>query len=141
MDTTKGRKWLWPYLGARACRQGPRIVETTVYVVSGAIWPKRYPKGGGEKTGTRKRSKKEAPKGAQRPPEVPGGPQRLTPYTLTTGIGRSRHITAWCKSAPATLSLNPPPHRLESGMLCVCSTLENRMGNLGASAALNPKRC
>ncbi len=50
-------------------RQGPGIVETTVYVVSGAIWPKRCPKGGGPKRVLGKGRKKEGPKGAQKAPK------------------------------------------------------------------------
>ncbi len=83
MDTTKGRKWLWLYSRPRGSRQVPGIVETTVYVVSGAIWPKRCPKGGGPKTvlekGQKKRPPKEpkrAPKRPKRSPKAPQGAQK-----------------------------------------------------------------
>ena len=79
MDTTKGRKWLWLYLGARGSWQGPGIVETTVYVVSGAIWPKRYPKRGGPKRvlekGRKKRPPKEPKRAQKRPKGSPRAPQ------------------------------------------------------------------
>ncbi len=100
MDATKGRKLLCPYSSPRKSRQGPGIVETTVYVVSGAIWPKRGPKGGGAKRvlgkGRKKRTPKEptraqkgpkgaqkepkgvqkAPKSVQRPPKEPKGTKK-----------------------------------------------------------------
>ena len=79
MDTTKGRKWLCLYLSARGSWQVPGIVETTVYVVSGAIWPKRYPKRGGPKRvlekGRKKRPPKEPKRAQKRPKRSPKAPQ------------------------------------------------------------------
>ncbi len=79
MDTTKGRKWLCPYSRPRKARRVPGIVETTVYVVSGAMWPKRCPKGGGPKTvlekDRRKRPPKEPRRAQKRPKRSPKAPQ------------------------------------------------------------------
>ncbi len=79
MDTTKGRKWLCPYSRPRAFGRGSRIVETTIYVVSGAIWPKRYPKRGGPKRvlekGRKKMPPKEPKRAQKRPQRSPKAPQ------------------------------------------------------------------
>ena len=94
MDTTKGRKWLCLYLSARGSRQVPGIVETTVYVVSGAIWPQRCPQRGSPKRvlekGRKKRPPKEPKRAQKRPKRSPKAPQGAQKRPKTSPKGSKK---------------------------------------------------
>ena len=74
MATTEGSIRVCPYVGARGSWRGAGLVETMLKPTFQAFSPQGGPqvlKKGAPKTDTRKCREKEAPKGAQRPPQEP----------------------------------------------------------------------